>query len=338
MQDILENIDEEDLVSRYFGVKKIPSLICSPLRKEKHPSFRFYYGKNNRIRFKDFATGQSGGIIDLFKIYWECSMNEVLFRLGNEINYIRHDLIQESRNKRKTDNKTEISCMLREWNGDDEEYWKGFGISIPVLKYANVHPVRYFFINRNDSSITYKADRLSYGFYEFKEGHTTVKIYQPENKCGVKWRGNHDASVVSLWTKVPSTGKCIAICSSLKDALCLWENTGIPSLAIQGEAFRMSSTAINELKRRFKYVFICLDNDNAGIENARKLAELTGFINVVLPLFDGGKDISDYYKSLNDKNKFKTNLLKLFKDEKNRHLQENQTDESSGKDSEEVQP
>ena len=39
-----------------------------------------------------------------------------------------------------------------------------------------------------------------------------------------------------------------------------------------------------------------------------KLAELTGFINIVLPKFEdlnSPKDISDFYYALQDKNKFK---------------------------------
>ena len=139
------------------------------------------------------------------------------------------------------------------------------------------------------------------------------KIYQPFNKQGYKWSNRHDKSVISLWTKVPSYGAKICICSSLKDALCLWANTNIPALAVQGEGYSMSNTAINELKRRFNKVYICLDNDIPGLKDAKKLAEETGFINVVLPKFNGGKDISDFYKVLNNKEQFKQTILNLFK-------------------------
>lgn len=100
----------------------------------------------------------------------------------------------------------------------------------------------------------------------------------------------------------------------MKDALCLWANTGIPSLAIQGEGYGMSDTAINELKRRYKHIYILLDNDEAGLLDAEKLAQTTGFTNIVLPQFNGGKDVSDLFKSLQDPNKFKNMVLDLFKD------------------------
>ena len=138
-----------------------------------------------------------------------------------------------------------------------------------------------------------------------------LKIYQPFNKAGFKWANKHDKSVISLWAKVPYKGDKICICSSLKDALCLWANTGIPSLAIQGEGYPMSNTAISELKNRYNEVYICLDNDKAGILDAKELASKTGFTNVVLPQFKGGKDISDLYK-VKGKDNFLKIILPLF--------------------------
>ena len=112
---------------------------------------------------------------------------------------------------------------------------------------------------------------------------------------------------------MPKKGDIICICSSLKDALCLWANTGIPSIAVQGEGYYISNTAIKELKNRFNKIYILFDNDEAGIINGKKLSEVTGFTNIVLPEFEGGKDISDLYFSLQDKNKFKELMLTLFK-------------------------
>jgi hypothetical protein len=46
------------------------------------------------------------------------------------------------------------------------------------------------------------------------------------------------------------------------------------------------------------------DNDIAGIGYAKDAAKETGFTNVLLPQFDGGKDVSDLYKSLDNKEDF----------------------------------
>ena len=113
-----------------------------------------------------------------------------------------------------------------------------------------------------------------------------------------------DSSVISLWTKVPEYGDRIVICSSLKDSLVLSCQLHIPAICPQGEGYSISKTAASELRRRFKKVFICFDTDKAGREDAEKLAKETGFINVV-PDLGNEKDLSDFYKSLTDKQQFK---------------------------------
>ena len=67
--------------------------------------------------------------------------------------------------------------------------------------------------------------------------------------------------------------------------------------SIQGEGYSMSRTAIDELKRRYKKIYILLANDITGLLDGVKLAEETGLINIILPQFEGGKDISDLMKA-----------------------------------------
>ena len=147
---------------------------------------------------------------------------------------------------------------------------------------------------------------------EHKEGKVSLKIYSPYNTEGYKWSNKHDGSVISLWTKIPNKGNMVCICSSLKDALCLWANAGIPSISLQGEGYNMSNTAISELKRRYKRVFVLFDNDESGIKDGLVFSEKTGFTNIVLPKFEGGKDVSDAYKILGKEEWLKM-IIPLFK-------------------------
>ena len=147
-------------------------------------------------------------------------------------------------------------------------------------------------------------------FVERKEDKVTLKIYQPFSKL-YKWSNKNDGSVVGLWTKIPESGKRLVICSSLKDALCLWANTKIPAVYVQSETTGMSDTAQQVLKSRYKKIFVCFDNDAPGLKDAENFSALTGFQNVVLPLFDGGKDISDFYK-IKGKDEFIKTIKPLF--------------------------
>ena len=205
---------------------------------------------------------------------------------------------------------TKIQVVVRPWQDYDIEYWKNYGIELKWLKYCGVYPISYKVITKKDSETgksrryIFPADRLAYAYTERKDGKLQLKIYQPMNTKGFKWCSSMDGSVISLWTKVPETGDRIVICSSLKDALCLSCQLGIPAIAPQGEGYNISESACKELRRRYKKVFICFDTDEAGKKDAEALAEKTGFINVV-PDLGKQKDLSDYYKSLKNKEEFK---------------------------------
>lgn len=315
----LGNLSEADIAAYYFDIKSIPCLISSPLRQDKKPSFALYSPNGNEVNYIDFSNRDSGRIWTLLTKVWNCSYSEarrkVFNDLGNKSLGTSIGVGSYSGRGIKINTYLDLQCRVREWRKHDLEYWESYGISLKWLKYANVYPISHKIVVKDNISYAFGADKYAYAYVEFKEGKTTLKIYQPFNTKGYKWSNRHDRSVISLWTKVPKTGDRVCICASLKDALCLWANTGIPSLAIQGEGYGISNTAINELKNRFKKVYICLDNDKAGIKDAIKLSKDTGFINIVLPQFEGGKDISDYYKVLNNKEQFKLTILKLFDNE-----------------------
>jgi hypothetical protein len=305
LSDILEKTTEANILSFYLGVTKIPCTIPSPLRKDNKPSFGLYSPNGKRIYFVDFATKDRGDVFNLLCQMWGCNFSEALTRISKDIpklcsigtsNVYKHIpcTVRSTIECRKS---TDLQCKVRDWASYDVEYWKSYGISLDWLKYAEVYPISHKIIIKDGHRYVFEADKYAYAYVEHKEGKVTLKIYQPFNKNGYKWSNKHDNSVISLWTKVPEYGEQICICSSLKDALCLWANTGIPSLAIQGEGYRISNTAISELKRRYKQIFICLDNDEPGLKDAQKLTEETGFTNVVLPPFNEGKDISDLYKA-----------------------------------------
>ena len=301
LEEILSKVSELDILNYYFGVDKIPTIISSPLRPDNHPSFGFYSIDGQKIHWTDLATKDRGGTFDLLGKYWGESYNDVLAHVWEDLPKITKTNGYSALGKPKIvttkeySSNLDLQCKTREWREYDLEYWASFGITLEWLKYADIHPISYKIIIKGENKMVFPADKYAYAYVEYKEGKVTLKIYQPFNQKGYKWSNRHDRSVISLWTKVPEFGDRICICSSMKDALCLWANTGIPSLSVQGEGYTMSETAINELKRRYKKVYIIFDSDEAGIKDAQKLEEITGFTNLPLPKTDKGKDISDLY-------------------------------------------
>lgn len=315
LEDILGKTNEFDILNHYFGINELPVIINSPLRQDRNPSFGLHTD-GRRIHYVDYATRDRGGLLDLLGKYWGVSYMEVLQRIWEDLpNFSSTTPTFRERSSSvriKEAKDVDLQCRVRDWQKHDIEYWESFGISLAWLKYADIYPVSHKIVIINGVRYVFGADKYAYAYVERKEGKVTLKIYQPFNKNGYKWNNKHDKSVISLWTKVPEFGDKICICSSMKDALCLWANTGIPALAIQGEGYRISDTAVNELKRRYREIYILLDNDEAGLKDGLSLSESTGFTNLVLPQFKEGKDISDLFHSLQDRELFRQVILGLF--------------------------
>lgn len=321
LEELLNKVSEFDILSHYFNVNELPVMINSPLRPDRNPSFALHSSDGKRVHYTDFATGDRGGLFDLLGLYWGVSYVEVLTRIWEDLpNFSSTNptftvkITEGSKGiSHRLPKSIDLKCRVRPWAKHDIDYWESFGISLEWLKYADIYPISHKIVIKNGYEYKFVADKHAYAYVERKEGKITLKIYQPFNTKGYKWSNRHDRSVISLWTKVPEYGTRICICASMKDALCLWANTGIPSIAIQGEGYGMSETAVSELRRRYREVYILLDNDEAGLKDGEKLSESTGFTNLILPDNYGAKDIADLYKQLQNKELFKEIILGLFK-------------------------
>lgn len=307
------SIDDLNLLNKYFGIEKVPVCISSPLREDRNPSFALFYDSNGRIHYKDFSTGESGNMFDLLGKVWNMSYMDVMRTLIKD-DGITAMISQGQGRKPRRNSDTIIEVKVRRWLKHDLEYWSSYGISKNFLKFAEVYPISHIFFIKENKTDVIDADKYAYVYVERRDGVVYKKIYQPlcKNKR-YKWFSKMNGGIISLWDKIPENGDLLVICSSLKDALCLWENTGIPCIALQGEGYSMNADVVGELKQRFDDIAILFDNDKSGISDGVKLSESTGFHNVVLPKFDWGKDVSDYYKGLEDKNIFKETIGNLVK-------------------------
>lgn len=312
---ITNRVSELDILTLYFDFSHLPCVVCSPFRKDKKPSFEVYT-KDDKVLFFDFATRESYSIISFLCKFWNLSYSDVLQKIGNDISKISKTDRVKFQKKGESLKKKDfvLKVKTRDWFQYDIQYWNMFGIPINWVKHADVHPISFQIYEYEDHRSVFRCDKFAYAFHEYKDGLDLIKIYQPFNKNGWKWISSFRGGIISLWDKLPQKGKIVCVCSSLKDALCLWANTGIPSIAPQGEGYSLSEDIVNELKQRFEYQFIFFDNDEPGLRFSKNLSEKTGFKNIILPSKYGCKDISDLMALfMPDKEKFKNVIIPLFK-------------------------
>lgn len=314
LEDVLGRVSEVDILSHYCNITEIPCVINSPLREDKSPSFGLHTSDGRKIHWVDYATNDRGGTFDLLMKMWNCSYTECLNKVYNEM--IKQSVVPTKTTlctiniTHKYNTNVKLQCKVREWKDYDISYWESYGITLSWLKWAEVYPISHKIVIKNGVRHLFGAAKYAYAFVEHKENNTTIKIYQPFIK-EYKWANGHNGSVISLWSKIPKTGDRVIICSSLKDALCISCQLHIPTLAVQGEGYDMSTSAIENLKSRYKRIYVSFDTDSPGILNTKRLAERTGFIPII-PDLGNSKDFSDYYKALQDKQEFKK-LEVLFK-------------------------
>lgn len=317
ISELFEKYSELSILTTVFPeIRNVPCKINSPFRNDNNPSFSIYLDDNRHVRFKDFGDPDcKGSLLDLLCKKWDCSFSQVFDKILNVMqNKEGTDITLKPKHIRMLTRKesselTKIQVTVRTWQQYDYDYWASYGIGKKWLRYAGIYPISHKIITKKDNETgkphkyVFPAEKYAYAFTEYKEGKLSLKIYQPFSKR-FKWCSCMDASVISLWTKVPEQGDRIIICSSLKDALCISCQLYIPAVAPQGEGYNISMSAANELKRRYKKVFISFDVDKAGIKGAKRLSEITGFPFVV-PDLGTEKDFSDYFKSLENKEDFK---------------------------------
>lgn len=310
IKSILEEVSEAQILAFFFNVNRLPCIINSPLREDRNPSFGFFSKNGKKIRYRDFATGESGGVFDLLVSFLKKPLTDVLKIIASNIKEIKDSEIKDFKGGNVEDDnnystlrdrpKVDLQVKLRNYEAKDLNYWKSYGVSEDTLKWANVYPISHILITKNKYRYIFPAEENAYVYIEYKDDIPSFKVYQPYSKSR-KWINGHDSSVWDLWEKIPKKGKYLIITSSRKDAMCIIENLKIPALALQGEGYIPKKKVMDELKARYANIFILYDNDmNNKINNGQilghKLASLFRLKTLTIPDQFRAKDPSDLYR------------------------------------------
>lgn len=309
------SLSDRDILSRYMGIDKFPCKLQSPLREDDdNPSFSMYEHEGT-IFWKDFGTGESGDAVKLMAKLWRVEYKEALLKikLDTERNIPRISLIRRYNGKIHMTSGSTIKVKVRPWREWDEQYWGSYGISRKFCEWCNVHPISHAFFTKKDAetgkmySFSVPMDKYAYAYFEWKDGKESIKLYQPYSQT-MKWLSKHDLSVWDLWKHAfmwadKKSNESVIITSSRKDAMCLWENLGVPAMSLQGEGYLPKPQVMQQVLDKFKNVYIWYDNDfkhkddNPGQDNARKLIDLYPQLkNICIPSQYKCKDPSDLVK------------------------------------------
>ncbi len=268
--DIYKYVNSYDMFRYYVGDFKLGTPILSPFDGEDKPSFAIY-AKGTDVLFNDFRFG-GGDIIQFVKMKFNLDFRGAINKLvqdsglkdkfRSDLDYIPKPLIKHR--KKIEHSKPVIRIKSRKWALHDAEFWNTFRISKETLDKYRVSPISHIFINGK----IYKADKLAYVFKELKDGKVSYTIYQPLSKT-MKWIKSHDSSVFYGWSQLPEEGEILIMTKSMKDVMTIVSTTSLPAVALQNEKIKPKLHVIDQLKSRFKQIYLFYDNDYANEEKGR---------------------------------------------------------------------
>jgi hypothetical protein len=295
-EQLLEKYSEYDIFKHYIGDFDVGETMRSPLRRDDDiPSFNIFYSKrHNCLLFKDFA-GKRGDCIRFVQYLLALPTYEsALYQISKDMGGVYSIDVTTTERYRISKATCDIKIVQREWEERDLSYWMIFGISLKTLKHYNVVPISGFYYYDSYR----ETNELAYAYLEYKDKNLTYKIYRPFAHKYNKWRSNTPYGVHQGYTQLPHNGSILLITKALKDVMSIYENTIIPSVAVQSETCFIKDTVVDEYKFRFDRVVVLFDNDRQGKEAAESYLKLYDVPYILIPDEYKCKDFSDLVASV----------------------------------------
>lgn len=304
---IFSKISEEDIFANYLGINvKSKKLYCSPFRIDNHPTCGLYRNKLGTVILHDFATGDSYNSIQVVMTLFNLSYHKAIKQIAIDFNLIKSTASKKLEKVEKTLVKVEskrpckIQITQQEFTEEELLWWSNYNITSKILKKFQVYSCKNLFLNDNYYAVS-STNNMIFGYYGNKKDNFELwRCYFPlrkENRFITNW----PATKIQGYKQLPKEGNILVITKSMKDCMCFY-SFKIPAIAPNSEHLFISDTVLEDLKKRFKYIFVMYDNDITGLSNMRKLRDLhPELIYLWIPLKYKCKDFSDLVKMYGEK-------------------------------------
>ncbi|CAA9203365.1 VapE domain-containing protein [Flavobacterium collinsii] len=288
---ILSAITEKEIFFKFLKINDFPNgNISSPFSEDKKPSFKLY--KNNT--FKCNSTGKQGDcfqlVADLNNIDCKLNFDKVLKIIASEFN------IQENSNS------NHFSFQTKDFTTLHLDYFSqgNWNITQELLQKYNVFALDKFeFYNSSKNEISkIKLFPNIIGF-AYKLNNSVAELYIPKQEKTQKFFLNkYRSNDIFGLEQINKNAEFIIICAGKKDCLILNAN-GFNAITFRSENHNITSEQLKLLNN--KNLFICYDNDQAGINARKKITAKYDVREIVLPA--DFNDIADFFQT-NSKSDF----------------------------------
>lgn len=302
-ENILSRVSQFEIFKFYMPWFEPGKSIKTPFTTENRPSFWTKVDFEGNIFFKDFGRGYRGDCFRFVMLLFGCDFHTALYKINQDLrlglgppaenninlNYADHQSLLQ-RDKLEADHTEMIYLSYRErpWENHDVHFWISHGCSMDNTIRLGAVPISGFWIGNR----YHKADKYAYAWHT---ANGRVKIYQPYNKVGLKWRSNTNNQALQGEHLLPSSGRLLLFQSSLKDIGCVLTLFNVPSVAPNGEHGIIPKEKRKEYEERFDRIGVLYDNDQEGIKAATQMCDESDYELFILPTVDEAtKDPSDF--------------------------------------------
>ncbi len=329
---ILQYTTQEDIYLKFLGLTEFPrGNISSPFTTDKKPSFNLYY-ENQILKFKCNSAGYQGDVWQfvayLKQIDNTTQFKEVLNIIATEMqidcniittdsqpdkhkktlkNYTNRGIateLQQNLNKITTDLQEnnnglapkKLTIDKRDYTDLDLQWWNKLGIEKETLERYKVHSIKSY--NWTDKKPIYtKIEAVAFAY----ELQGQYKLYVPEQpSVGVKKNvlPSFKTGIFGLEQLGTEKRESIVICEGEKDTITA-VSRGFNAVCFGSATKTIKTEDVDLLQSRCKNLFVCLDNDDAGVKASQDLVKrFKNITRLQLPHKDSNPkyDITDYFQ------------------------------------------
>lgn len=278
-RQILEAVDEYSLYCFYTGIDNlvIGQTYISPIRLEADPSFVVFESskyENVEFMWKDHG-GDSGSIFTLIqRLFGLQSRSQAYSKIIDDFQLdfsgVEYSIGEKKVSvvRKKVDpTKIRISSIPFSMKGKD--YWDQLGITDTILNYYHTSQIQYYWTKIGQVAPTHAVDPM----FAYRVG-AYYQLYVPGIYGHKKmFRQDLPPNYFLGYIQLPKTGDILIIDKSMKD-LMFCRAIGYWAVSGKSETTIIPGGKMEELRRRFKRIFLMLDPDKAGLEQTDKYLSL----------------------------------------------------------------
>jgi hypothetical protein len=303
--NVLERVDAYSIYSFYIGSElEVGRVYLSPLREDDiKPSFSLYEYKGT-LFFRDHGKGISGNVFKFIKILFGFNTSmEVLSAVNKDfdlelqggIPYVKGEKAPLIASYKKKAKLVKIEVASRKNQRVFLEYLMEYGITKRTSDYyeATEAAVLYFHYEDNLTRTVYpKTLCIAYPIYD------KYKIYQPFEDQ--RFFNNYPSDYVEGFLQLKYEKDFCIITKSTKEIMFFREHYDWDTVAGKSESTHVTRVIMLILLKRFKKIYIWLDNDTTGL--ARQALYLQEYPFLIPVYFNvPQKDPTDFYKTTKNK-------------------------------------